>query len=86
VWIGPIAHYGTAFVTIKVCGGAITEVSGGVMMSNYEPTNSQAIPALNQLALRYYKTGISMIAYSGATETAAAYRKSLQSAMEQAGI
>lgn len=86
VWIGPIAHYGTAFVTIKVCGGALTTATGGVMMSNYEPQNSEAVAALDQLALQYYKTNISMIAYSGATETAAAYRKSLQSALTQAGL
>lgn len=86
IWIGEIAHYGTAYVTVKVCGGAVTEAKGGVMMSNYEPTNTQACAALDQLAVQYAKTDVSKISYSGATLTSSAYQRSLQSALAQAGI
>lgn len=86
IWIGEIAHYGTAFVTIKVCGGAMTEAKGGVMMSNYEPQNTKACAALDQLAVQYYKTEVSRISYSGATLTSSAYQRSLQSALGQAGL
>lgn len=73
-------------VTIKVCDGVIVEVGSGTMMSNYEPTNTDALAALNVLAVEHYKTAISKIMYSGATATASAFRTSLQSAMTLAGI
>jgi uncharacterized protein with FMN-binding domain len=86
VFIGETEERGLVFVTITVCDGVLTESAAGTMLTNYEPMNTEAIEALNQLAVKYYKTDISMIAYSGATETSAAYRASLQSAMSQAGI
>jgi len=76
---------GAVTVTIKVCGGVLSTSTGSLSQSNL-PANTQAIPALNTLAVQYYKTNISMIHYSGATLTSNAYQASLQSAMAKAGI
>lgn len=77
---------GLVFVNITVCDGVLTEASAGTMMTDWEPMTTEALNGLNKLAVKYYKTDISMITYSGATETSAAYRASLQSALSQAGI
>jgi hypothetical protein len=53
--------------------------------SNWDD-NAKALPALNALAVQYYKTNISKIHYSGATLTSSAYQASLRSAMSKAGI
>ena len=76
---------GALTVTIKVCGGVMSTSNGSLSQSNL-PANTPAIPALNTLAVQYYKTNISMIHYSGATLTSNAYQASLQSAMAKAGI
>jgi len=76
---------GSVTVTIKVCNGAITSASGSLSRSNWG-RNSQAIPSLNSMAVKYYKTDISKIHYSGATLTSNAYQNSLRAAMSQAGI
>jgi uncharacterized protein with FMN-binding domain len=76
---------GTVTVTIKVCNGAITTSSGSQSASNWN-RNAQAVPALNTLAVQYYKTDFSKIHYSGATLTSNAYQSSLRSAMSKAGI
>ena|SRR5215475_6711811 len=76
---------GTVTVTIKVCNGAISSASSTQSQSNWSK-NSSALPALNSLTPRYYKTSISSIHYSGATLTSNAYQSSLRSAMSKAGI
>lgn len=76
---------GAMTVTIKVCNGAVTASTGSLSQSNWS-ANNQAIPQLNTLAVQYYKTDISKIAYSGATLTAKAYQASLRSAISKAGI
>lgn len=76
---------GTTTVTIKVCGGALTAASAVLSRSNWK-ANDKAVPALNTLAVKYYRTNISKITYSGATLTADAYQDSLKSAMGKAGI
>jgi hypothetical protein len=86
VSIGGDGGDGIVFITITVCNGVLTEAGGGVMMSNYEPQNTDAVAALNVLAVKYYKTDFSMITYSGATLTSAAYQASLKSAMALAGM
>ncbi|MGC9665177.1 hypothetical protein ACNTMW_01315 [Planosporangium sp. 12N6] len=76
---------GAVTVTIKVCGGAVSTASGTLSQSNWSK-NTSAIPALNTMAVQYYKTGLSQIHYSGASLTSAAYQASLKSAMTKAGI
>jgi uncharacterized protein with FMN-binding domain len=77
---------GTVTVTVKVCGGVVTAATAvQVDNSGYGP-NAQAIPALNTLAVQYYKTDITKIHYSGATLTSNAYQTSLTSALTKAGI
>jgi uncharacterized protein with FMN-binding domain len=76
---------GALTVTIQVCGGVLKTSTGTLSQSNL-PDNSKAIPALNPLAVQYYKTNLSMIHYSGATLTSNAYQASLRSAMTKAGI
>jgi hypothetical protein len=76
---------GTVTVTIKVCGGALTTSSGVLSQSNWSK-NTNAVPALNSMAVQYYKTNFSQIHYSGASLTSAAYQTSLRSAMTKAGI
>jgi hypothetical protein len=72
-------------VSIRVCGSAVTTASSTQSRSNWGP-NSAALPALNSLAVKYYKTDISKIHYSGATLTSAAYQASLRSALSDAGF
>jgi hypothetical protein len=72
-------------VTIKVCGGAISTAAGSLSQSNWSKNNA-AIPALNTLAVQYYKTDLSRVHYAGATLTANAYRTSLKSAITKAGL
>jgi hypothetical protein len=76
---------GAVTVTIKACGGAITTASGTLSQSNWS-RNTSAIPALNTLAVQYYKTDFSQIHYSGASLTSAAYQASLRSAMTKAKV
>jgi hypothetical protein len=77
---------GTVTVTIKVCNGAITTATAKQVDNSGYSVNAQAIPALNTLAVQYYKTDITKIHYSGATLTSNAYQTSLRSAMAVAGI
>lgn len=77
---------GNVTVTIKVCGGALDSASAAISQSNWEPQNTNAFTALNQLAVQYYKTDMSKITFSGATLTSNAYRTSLQSALTKAGL
>jgi hypothetical protein len=76
---------GTVTVSVSVCNKAISSAAAALSRSNYQK-NSSAIPALNAMVVRYYKTGISQIHYSGATLTSGAYQSSLRSAMSKAGI
>ena len=76
---------GSITVSIRVCGGSVTSATSSQTRSNWD-ANSSALPALNSLAVRYYKTDISKIHYSGATLTSNAYQASLRSALSQAGI
>jgi hypothetical protein len=76
---------GAVTVTIKVCGGAISTASGSLSQSNWS-RNTNAIPALNTMAVQYYKTNFAQIHYSGATLTSNAYQSSLRSAMSRAGV
>jgi hypothetical protein len=76
---------GAITVTIRVCGGVLKTATGAQSRSNWD-TNATAVPALNPLAVRYYKTNFSMIHYSGATLTSTAYQASLRSAMTKSGI
>jgi uncharacterized protein with FMN-binding domain len=77
---------GAMTVTIKVCDGALSTSSGALSRSNWEPTNKQAMPVLNSLVVKYYKTDLSQIHYSNATLTSNAYQTSLKSALGKAGI
>jgi uncharacterized protein with FMN-binding domain len=72
-------------VTIRACGSTVTSASSSQSRSNWD-ANSDALPALNSLAVKYYKTDISKIHYSGATLTSNAYQASLRSALGQAGL
>jgi hypothetical protein len=76
---------GAVTVTIKVCGGAISTASGSLSQSNWS-RNTNAVPALNTLAVKYYKTDFAQIHYSGATLTSNAYQASLRSAMSRANL
>ena len=76
---------GAITVTIKVCGGVLKTSTGAQSRSNWD-TNTAAVPTLNTLAVKNYKTNFSAIHYSGATLTSTAYRASLRSAMTKAGI
>jgi len=76
---------GAVTVTIKVCGGSVSTAHGTLSRSNWG-RNSAALPALDGMAVRYYKTDISQLHYSGATLTGNAYQASLRSALGKAGI
>jgi hypothetical protein len=76
---------GAVTVTIQVCGGAVTAATGSQSRSNWD-VNPQAVRALNTLAVRYYKSDISKVHYSGATLTSNAYQASLRSALGKAGL
>ncbi|MBO0871007.1 MAG: hypothetical protein J2P15_20850 [Micromonosporaceae bacterium] len=76
---------GTVTVSIKVCNGAVSSASSSLSRSNWS-ANSSALPALNSLTPKYYKTSISSIHYSGATLTSNAYQASLRSALSKAGL
>jgi hypothetical protein len=76
---------GAVTVTIKVCGGTISTASGALSQSNWS-RNTNAIPALNTMAVQYYKTNFAQIHYSGATLTSNAYQASLRSAMTRAKL
>jgi uncharacterized protein with FMN-binding domain len=76
---------GAITVSIRVCGGVLTTATGSQSRSNWD-ANARAVPALNSLAVRYYKTDISKVHYSGATLTSNAYQASLRSALTRGGI
>jgi hypothetical protein len=76
---------GAVTVTIKACGGTISTAAGSLSQSNWS-RNTNAIPALNTLAVQYYKTNFAQIHYSGATLTSNAYQASLRSAMTKAKL
>jgi uncharacterized protein with FMN-binding domain len=76
---------GTITVTIQVCGGVLKTATAVQSRSNWDK-NTAALPALNSLAVKNYKTNFSAIHYSGATLTSNAYQASLRGAMTQAGI
>ena len=76
---------GNVTVTIQVCGGVLKTATAAQSRSNWDK-NTAALPALNSLAVKNYKTNFSAIHYSGATLTSNAYQASLRSAMSQAGI
>ncbi len=81
----PRPGVGAVAVTIKACGGTISTASGALSQSNWS-RNTNAIPALNTLAVQYYKTNFAQIHYSGATLTSNAYQASLRSAMTKAKL
>lgn len=76
---------GSVTVSVRVCAGAVTTASSSQSRSNWD-ANGAALPALNSLAVKYYKTDISKIHYSGATLTSNAYQASLRSALSDAGL
>jgi hypothetical protein len=76
---------GAVTVTITECNGTLTKASSVLSQSDLA-LNAQALPAMDILAVQYYKTNITAIHYSGATYTSAAYQASLQSALTKAGI
>src|SRR5262249_41665772 len=76
---------GAVTVSVRLCGAAVTSALSSQSRSNWD-ANSEALPALNSLAVKYCKTDISKIHYSGATLTSNAYQASLRSALGQAGI
>jgi hypothetical protein len=76
---------GAVTVTIKACGGAISTATGSLSQSNWN-RNTNAVPALNALAVQYYRTDFAQIHYSGATLTSNAYQASLRSAMTRAKL
>jgi hypothetical protein len=76
---------GAVTVTIQVCGGVLKTATGSLSRSNWD-RNTAAIPALNSLAVKNYKTDFAAIHYSGATLTSNAYQASLRSAMTTAGV
>jgi hypothetical protein len=76
---------GAVTVTIKACGGTISTAAGSLSQSNWN-RNTNAIPALNTMAVQYYKTNFAQIHYSGATLTSNAYQASLRSAMTKAKL
>jgi uncharacterized protein with FMN-binding domain len=76
---------GTVSVTIQVCARVLKTASAAQSRSNWE-ANAAALPALNALAVKNYKTDFAAIHYSGATLTSRAYQASLRSATARAGI
>lgn len=76
---------GAVTVTIKVCDGVLTTSTGSLSQSNWDD-NTEALSTMNELAVRYYKTDISKVHYSGASLTSDAYQRSLKSALSEAGL
>lgn len=76
---------GAVTVTIKVCNGQLTSSTGSISQSNWS-ANTAAFPALDTLAVQYYKTDVTKIHHSGATLTSKAYQASLKSALTKAGL
>lgn len=76
---------GALTVTIVACDGSVTSASSVLSTSNYG-RNKSALAAMDKLVPQYATTKISMVAYSGATYTAEAYRASLKSALTKAGL
>src|SRR5262249_6270674 len=76
---------GNVTVSVRACGSTVTSASSSQSRSNWD-ANSQALPALNSLAVKYYRTAISQIHYSGATLTSNAYQASLRAALSSAGL
>lgn len=78
-------EYGTVRVTITVAGGVVTAASA--TYPTEKPTsrniNEDAVPKLNSWAVAA-KTSANISTVSGATLTSAAYKKSLQSALDKA--
>lgn len=86
VQIGEDGGDGVVSVDVTVCDHVVKEIGGGVMFSNYEPENEQAIVKLNELALDYYDVDISLITVAGATATSKAYQDSLRLSLAAANI
>jgi uncharacterized protein with FMN-binding domain len=75
--------YGTVTVTITVSGGRITRATATYPTSGQSGViNGKAIPKLNQEVLTAQDADIATV--SGATLTSAAYRTSLQAAVDRA--
>jgi uncharacterized protein with FMN-binding domain len=75
--------YGTVQVTIKVEGGEITAVGASYPLAGNSATiNPVAIPKLKQATLQAQSAKVAAV--SGATYTSAAYKESLQSALDSA--
>ncbi len=79
------AYYGTVQVQVTVAGGKITDVA----FLNYpqdrgtsRSINSYAMPQLTQEAIQSQSANVSGV--SGASDTSAAFRQSLASALSQA--
>ncbi|MBL8932134.1 MAG: FMN-binding protein [Kineosporiaceae bacterium] len=80
-------HFGPVQVQITVAGGRITaaEVTQVPMSNGHDVRiNSQAVPILNAAAVAQQSAEIDGV--SGATITSGAYRQSLQSAIDAAGL
>lgn len=76
---------GQVTVTVKVCDGKLNLVTSTQSQSNWDD-NEPALPAMDKLSLSYALTDINMVNYSGATLTSTAYRTSLASALDKAGL
>lgn len=77
--------YGQVQVTITVSNGRITKATATYPTAdNSGPINAQAIPRLNEAVVT--AQGADVDSVSGATYTSAAYRTSLQAAVDKADL
>ncbi|HEX5741760.1 MAG TPA: FMN-binding protein [Pilimelia sp.] len=76
--------YGTVQVSVRISGGRITEAAASYPTDgNSGVVNGNAIPRLREATLQAQSADINAV--SGATYTSDGYRRSLQSALDQAG-
>lgn len=76
--------YGSVQVSVRISGGRITESAASYPTDgNSGVVNGNAIPRLREATLAAQSADINAV--SGATYTSDGYRRSLQSALDQAG-
>ncbi|GGJ77916.1 FMN-binding protein [Pilimelia anulata] len=77
--------YGTIQVSVRVAGGRITAADATYPTDGNSATvNGNAIPKLREATLQAQNAQLDTV--SGATYTSDGYRRSLQSALDQAGL
>lgn len=89
VYAGPVAQtrWGPVQVQLTVQAGRIVDVTALQTPSTNQrdlEINARAVPVLNQRVLQAQNAGIDMV--SGATVTSRGYLRSLQAALDQAGL